>query len=524
MPALPGCREQIRKAATNGRLSSLDLVSRVLFPTPESSYTLDDFPGELIWIPKSLDPQTCTPEECIPSLFLISPSARFLVFYLHSNAEDLGRCYPFCALLRYQFQVHVLAVEYPGYGICPGGQADEESVIENCKVAFRFIREVLCWPLDGILILGRSVGTGPALAIATQQEVYGVILISPFLSVQEVCRDVIGPLANLITDRFPNKDRVPQLRSPLLVVHGKKDVVVPVTHGERLYQACKTRKRFVCPDAMQHNTNLHADANFFVLPMLQFFSLPDYCFDELRVPLWAYDKRLSTHYNKGGYGMSLQSKFCRGGEEEEEAVISRRVASSKQLVVDIATPVVDGAGFRALPPVSISNDPRLSPRADNANIQPREQSRESSRSMLQPQCIFSKVTPATEGKPEGEIGRDLEPLPAAIEDAATAAVSRYLANNGSLRNLSGKDPPEKDLPNKQRASSPRLQAKQYSEDEPPEPACEGIFSKVPKRRGAGPALCAREDTGVLPLPHTLQPRRPDGDSEDQNEEVYIFGI
>eukprot|EP00927_Polykrikos_kofoidii_P066324 TRINITY_DN6194_c0_g1_i2.p1 TRINITY_DN6194_c0_g1~~TRINITY_DN6194_c0_g1_i2.p1 ORF type:complete len:605 (+),score=101.13 TRINITY_DN6194_c0_g1_i2:213-2027(+) len=289
---------------------SFDIVSRVLFPTPEASYGADDFPEELIWIPRNLDPETSGPEDCIPCLLILSPSARFTVLYLHSNAEDLGRCYGFCSLVRHQFQVHVVAVEYPGYGICPGGQASEESVTDNAFVAFRFIRETLEWPLDGIILLGRSIGCGPALSVAVQHNVYGVAIVCPFLSVQELCKDHIGVFARLINDRFANKDHVPLLESPLLIVHGKKDVVVPVSHGERLYQLCRSRKRFVSPAEMEHNTNIHSDPNYFVLPMLQFFSLPDYCFDEIKVPRWVYDKR---------FAIKRISKLAAGPSSKEDA-------------------------------------------------------------------------------------------------------------------------------------------------------------------------------------------------------------
>jgi len=282
-----------------------DIVSRFLFPTPQRTYDCDSFPGELIWVPRSLNPQTSKPEDCIPCLLFLSPSARFLIFYLHSNAEDLGKCHSFCELLREHFQAHVLAVEYPGYGICPGGQADEHSTIANASAAFRFVRECLNWPLDSILLLGRSVGTGIALALAAEHEVYGVALISPFLSVQEVCRSAIGPLAYFIEERLSNKDCIPLLKSPLLVVHGQKDQMVPHFHGETLYELCTCRKLLISPMEMEHNTNLHADASYLVLPMLQFFRLPDYCFDEMRVPKWAYDRRLSIFHHLSSSSATL---------------------------------------------------------------------------------------------------------------------------------------------------------------------------------------------------------------------------
>ncbi|CAE8617447.1 unnamed protein product, partial [Polarella glacialis] len=273
--------------------SSFNLVNHLLFPTPGSSYQADSFDKELIWLPKSLDGADVNSEDSVPCLFLPSHSARFFMIYLHSNAEDLGRCHNFCQLLCNQFQVHVLAVEYPGYGLCPGGQATEESVIENARLAFRFLTQVLMFPQEDIIIIGRSIGCGPALCLAAENRVYGLVLICPFLSVRELVRTHLGPLAELIDERFPNKDRVTEISAALLLVHGKKDNVVPWTHGQALYHACPSRKRLVTPAEMSHNSSLHQDPAYFVLPMLSFFGLPDYNFDELRIPPWVYGRNTS---------------------------------------------------------------------------------------------------------------------------------------------------------------------------------------------------------------------------------------
>lgn len=512
--------------------SRFDLVSRVLFPVPEASYGIDDFPNELIWVPKSLNPQTSTPEDCIPCLFLISPSARFLILYLHSNAEDLGRCYPFCSLLRYQFQVHVLAVEYPGYGICPGRQADEESVTENAFVAFRFIREVLCWPLDGILILGRSVGTGPALAIAIENEVYGVILISPFLSIQEIVRDVIGPLAYFITDRFPNKERVSKLRSPLLLVHGKKDIVVPPTHGEKLYQLCKTRKRLVCPETMEHNTNLHADAGFFVLPMLQFFALPDYCFDEIRVPHWAYDKRLSIHYNGAESLVTMRSAVCcsdgqtlgaiqSGGTDGKkggffEAAMSKEVTPKPSQLPQLVMSPYNTPAPGSRPTPSACGTPRqvFHPSKPAPSVVPQTPSlQEVMRIRLQQEGRASEAAAECFGDFNDYVAQK------AVEEAATAAVHRFLRNNGidSLQTKVGpkehcssllgpdilSEPSPDDfaefdkeldsVPGPQQETRDTTEADEgEAASELPEPASDIGYVKVPCTRSAGPTLMCRD--------------------------------
>jgi len=257
---------------------------------PAASYGVDSFPQELIWVPKFLElGKECPLDQCVPCLFLKYPSARFLVFYLHSNAEDIGKCYSFLTALREQFQVHILAVEYPGYGICPGGPATADTVTENAFAVFRFIREVVKWPTDSIKIFGRSIGTGPAIALAVQYKVSGLILVTPFLSVKELVKDAVGGvLAYLVEERFPSKDRMHLIRSPLLIIHGQKDTLIPRRHGTSLYELARCRKLLVCPEAMEHNTNLLTNVGFLVLPMLQFFALPDYCFEDIEVPSWVF--------------------------------------------------------------------------------------------------------------------------------------------------------------------------------------------------------------------------------------------
>lgn len=259
----------------------MDLFSRVLFPAPKSSYSAETFPKEMIWVPNGM--------HSIPCLFLPYASARFLIFYLHSNAEDLGKCYSFCSVLREQFQVHVLAMEYPGYGICPGAPCTEEKVTASAFAVFSFILNHIKWPMDSIKIFGRSVGTGPAVHLATKYAVSGLILVAPFLSIREIIQDHFGVvLSQLISERFPNSKRAPQIQSPVLIIHGQRDAMIPPRHSIQLDKLINTRKLLVMPPNMEHNTNLLRDVGTFVLPMLQFFTIPDYCFDEICVPPWAY--------------------------------------------------------------------------------------------------------------------------------------------------------------------------------------------------------------------------------------------
>jgi len=188
-----------------------------------------------------------------------------------------------------QFQVHVLAVEYPGYGVCPG-RPTPEGVIANAHAALQFAHKTLKLPLDRILVFGRSLGTGPAVTLASRFHLAGLILVTPFMSVKEVLRSRLGSLADMLTDDFfDNISAIEDVKSPTLVLHGRLDDIIPVEHGEAIYAHCVARKGLVCPPDLSHNSNITLDLSIFVMPMLQFFSLPECCFDELQVPDWVYE-------------------------------------------------------------------------------------------------------------------------------------------------------------------------------------------------------------------------------------------
>jgi hypothetical protein len=274
---------------------------------------VNSFPGELILIPGEGAAK-------IPCLLLPFPHARFLFLYFHGNAEDLGRCRHFCSSLRDLFHVHVLAVEYPGYGCCPG-VPDEESVMANAVAAMTFITETLHWPRDSIKIFGRSIGTGPAVALAAKHlDVAGVILVSPFTSIREVFSKHAGDWASGYVDNiFCNREIVPVLRSPTLVLHGIEDQIVPFDHGTKVYDAIRAKKMMVCPAEMGHNTPLLRCAEHFVIPMTQFFSLPDYSFEELIVPEWCFAAPLK-----------FEADVAEGGDSDTESINEGRKARSSE--------------------------------------------------------------------------------------------------------------------------------------------------------------------------------------------------
>lgn len=467
--------------ATGG---GFNLVNQLLFPAPKSTYDDDTFdPQELIWLPPSLDPENSDPSRNVPCLFLTSNSARFLMIYLHSNAEDLGGCYYFCNMLRLQFQVNVLAVEYPGYGLCPG-QADEESVIANALLCYRFATSVLGFLPEDIIVIGRSIGSGPALCIASQHPVNGLILICPFLSVKEAVRSHLGRLADLIEERFPNKDRIKQITGSLLVVHGKKDNVVPWTHGEALYEACRRRKRLVTPDNMTHNASLLVNPSSFVVPVLQFFGLPDYNFESMNIPSWVFDKTHSPFQNSQGEARDSSGQDSCSVEGMAQPSKSRVKDYLEESVTHLPEAVKEGdiaGGPMQAPRIIVGTQPPCLKTEAHDNAGPKQvvQLKDKDAQALADVAIHqflahsqrshSKDTGASESLVKGYILQDAQVQPSSDDEVLEAI--------------------------------PVDRPSWHSADEPPAPPDDSGFFKVPRSHNAGPTITAPVHVPMAQPPH-----------------------
>lgn len=183
----------------------------------------------------------------IAVVHLPNPRARFTVWFFHGNAEDLGDVEPFLQRLR-QTGFAVFAFDYPGYGLSTG-RPSEAALNVAARAARQHLRDELGVSADRTIIFGRSLGGGPAVQMATEERVGGLILQSTFTSVYRV----MTRWRLLPFDLFENERKVSRVDCPVLVMHGRRDEVIPFRHGEALYAAAKEPKRaFFVPKAA-HN-------------------------------------------------------------------------------------------------------------------------------------------------------------------------------------------------------------------------------------------------------------------------------
>lgn len=199
------------------------------------------------------------------------------MLFFHANAEDLGMSFAVLRHMRDQFKVNVLAVEYPGYGLLHQMKPSEEAVYEVALTAFRFLVDEVNVRYGQIILFGRSLGSGPAVYLASQYPVGGLILVSAFSSIKGAVQSIVGRLlAWTFTERFSNYRTIANVSCPTLFIHGERDGLIPPEHSLRLFKRCRARKLLITPPKMEHNSNLFGDASFLAVPAIHFFGFPGY--------------------------------------------------------------------------------------------------------------------------------------------------------------------------------------------------------------------------------------------------------
>ncbi|KUF76101.1 Alpha/beta hydrolase domain-containing protein 17C [Phytophthora nicotianae] len=163
----------------------------------------------------------------IPAFFIPCDKAEYTVLFSHGNAEGSLR------------PANVLSYDYSGYGISEG-EPSEEACFADIEAAFAYLVNVKKIPPSKIILYGRSLGSGPTTHLAVKQSsldqpVAGVILQSPVLSMFRV---VFNFRYTLPGDLFCNIDIIDQMQSPVTIIHGTRDEVVPFWHGEGLFEMC----------------------------------------------------------------------------------------------------------------------------------------------------------------------------------------------------------------------------------------------------------------------------------------------
>ena len=223
-----------------GVLAMLYVTQRSLMYFPETIHTTPAAAG----LPQAQEVKLTTADgEHIFAWHVPPRDGKPVILYLHGNGGALRyRVERFTRLIT--DGIGIVAVEYRGYG-GSSGSPSERGLIADAEAGYAYA--AARYPNQQIVLWGKSLGSGVAVALAAEKPVGRVILEAPFTSAAAVAAKHYWyvPVRLLMTDQFRSDARIGKVTAPLLILHGAKDDTVPYAMGEHLFDLANKPKHIV---------------------------------------------------------------------------------------------------------------------------------------------------------------------------------------------------------------------------------------------------------------------------------------
>jgi fermentation-respiration switch protein FrsA (DUF1100 family) len=181
------------------------------------------------------------------------------ILFLHGNAGNIGYRMP----IARQFINNgfgFLLLDYRGYG-GNKGRPTEQGLYEDGNSAIKFLSQQGVKPSE-LVLYGESLGTGVATKLAVQTPSCVLILQSPFTSLTKVANFHYPWIPLSPWDKFDSLSRIKHINTPLLILHGTEDQIVPYEEGVNLFNAALEPKKMQRFSGYGHN-NLWTNLEFY---------------------------------------------------------------------------------------------------------------------------------------------------------------------------------------------------------------------------------------------------------------------
>ncbi len=160
---------------------------------------------------------------------------------LHGNAGNLSnRIYKLNELNK--LDINILLISWRGFSGNKGSPT-EKNLYEDAEAAIRWLNKKQV-ENNQIILYGESLGSGVVLEIAKKNNFNSIILESPFTSIENSAKIYYPylPVKLLLKDRYDSINKIEKINTPILIMHGKKDDIIPFSMGEELFEKANEPK------------------------------------------------------------------------------------------------------------------------------------------------------------------------------------------------------------------------------------------------------------------------------------------
>lgn len=185
------------------------------------------------------------------ALHFSRPQAKGVILYFHGNAGSL-RSWGYVAEDLRLFGYDVFMPDYRSFGKSTG-KLSQQALYLDAQLAYDYVRQQ--YPENQIIVYGRSVGTGVATKVASENKPKLLLLESPFYNFADVGKTHYPFLliSLLLKYSFRSDKYLPKVTCPTYMFHGTADEIVPFASGLKLAQLLKQPSSFIAIEGGGHN-------------------------------------------------------------------------------------------------------------------------------------------------------------------------------------------------------------------------------------------------------------------------------
>ncbi|GAO41402.1 alpha/beta hydrolase [Flavihumibacter petaseus] len=192
-----------------------------------------------------------TEEGVLNGVLFRADSAKGLIFYLHGNGGsvgDWGSVADRYTALRYD----VFILDYPGYGKSDGAISSQAKLYKAVQSAYDKMKSR--YKEEEIVVLGYSIGTGPAAWLAAGNRPGKLILQAPYYSLTDIMRKTWPFVPTfLLKYKFPTNEYLAACKMPVVIIHGDQDEVIYYGSSLKLQKEMKAGDTLITLHGQTHN-------------------------------------------------------------------------------------------------------------------------------------------------------------------------------------------------------------------------------------------------------------------------------
>lgn len=191
------------------------------------------------------------PGVVINGLHFYREKTKGLILYLHGNSRSIKGWAKY-AKDFYRYNYDVVLIDYRGFGKSTGKRSEHEMLND---VQFVYDKLKAQFPEHCIIAYGRSIGSGFAAKIASDNKPRYLILDAPYYNFTKVVRRFLPilPVGIVLRYRLRIDKWIKHVNCHTYILHGTKDFLIPIRHSEKLQQLSPNKITLIRIEGGGHN-------------------------------------------------------------------------------------------------------------------------------------------------------------------------------------------------------------------------------------------------------------------------------